>query len=248
MELVYPDKVTKNTKGKKYLCHQGVVKKMLMNLQKMSYSDISSKKEIELFYKQFSMIFLLLWKEYYSTQNIFWDPNSFILIQLLSFLKIDDCIIKNTFATMNFYRYGYTSINIDKDNFYKKIQKCGTSKKVLIPFIINFMDSSHANLLVLDESTKKAYRIEPNYGFEGYIKLYDTAITNRLESFFKDLGYSYSGFLPSSCEKKYHPGFCAFISIARYFYGITFTNEKLKNVIVSFIKSEYNQYCSKKLS
>ena len=96
MELVYPDKVTKNIKSKKYLCHQGVVKKMLMNLQKLNYSDNSSKKEIDLFYKQFNMIYLLLWKEYYSTQNIFWDANSFILIQLLSFLKIDDCIIKNT--------------------------------------------------------------------------------------------------------------------------------------------------------
>ena len=50
------------------------------------------------------------------------------------------------------------------------------------------MEGSHANLLVFDTQTKQVSRIEPNYGFETYNKLYNTSIDNRLEHFSQELG------------------------------------------------------------
>ena len=143
---------------------------------------------------------------------------------------------------MNFHRYGYSTINMQ----YGSLEKVNC-RKVLAPFIIVFMESVHANLLIFDKDSKKVWRIEPNYGFESYSELYNTAIENRLESFCDDLGYVYSGYFPASCQKMDHPGFCLFISAARYVFGIDLTPELLKEVIVGFFKREYNTICNKNI-
>jgi hypothetical protein len=237
MVVVEPDKIDKNIQGLKYLCHPGTVKKMLMNLQKLEYFD-------PMFYKQFYKIYILLWDRYYKLQQNFSDPNEFIIMQLLTYLNSGDCV--SSYATMNFTRYGYTSIYMDSINFEKNLKKAGC-QKILVPFIINFMEGSHANLLIFDKDTKQVLRIEPNYGFESYSGLYNTSIDNRLEHFSQELGYTYAGFLPSSCQKMYHPGFCAFISAARYVYGLELTPGVLKEIIIDFLKREYNRICNKNL-
>jgi hypothetical protein len=243
MNVVYPDPVDKKIRGKKYICHPGVIKKMLMNLQKMEYS---SNESINLFYKQYELIYLTLWKEYYIKQNFFQDPSSFFIVQLLKFLKVDDCILEKTFASMIFEEYTYSDIIIKP---WILLERLSTCNKILIPFIIQFSPTdAHANLLIIDVPTKKVYRVEPNVGFESYEKKYNVSIDNRLTHFATNLlGYTYAGYLPSSCQRMWHPGLCIFLSVIKYIYGKSLTNDQIKNTIVSFFKSEYNQICSKAL-
>jgi hypothetical protein len=161
-------------------------------------------------------------------------------------MGVSDCIVETTFATMNFNRYNYTPIYMDNEIFREQQHGCKTDK-ILVAFIINFMESSHANLLVFDKSIKKVFRIEPNYGFQEYNRLYNTAIENRLERFSEELGYIYSGYLPSSCQRMWHPGFCSFISVARYIHGLQLDAKMLQKIIVDFLKHEYNRICDKNL-
>ena len=44
-----------------------------------------------------------------------------------------------------------------------------------------------------------------------------------------------------------HPGLCIFLSVIKYTHGIELTNTQVKEIIISFFKSEYNRLCSKDL-
>ena len=230
MVIVYPDRV----KSKNYICHPGVIKKMLMNLQKLEdYNE---------FFKQYTLIYMLLWKRYYVKHNVFRDPGAFFIVQLLNFLKVDDCI-SSAYASMTFYEHEYSDIIIQTWILVQKLAEC---PKVLVPFIITFDDeTSHANLLIFDN--KQIYRVEPNAGFESYEKKYNTAITNRLEHFAQKIGYTYNGYLPSACQRMWHPGLCIFLSVLKYTVGISLTQDQVKKTIVEFFKSEYNRICFKSL-
>ena len=212
----------------------------LHKLSLMEYISSSSVKTVNAFFDQFNKIYMYLWEKKYTTQKVFWDPTTFLMIQLLSFMNVNkDCIIKNTFASMEFIPNWYTDIEMDIPLFEEKIKKCLLKKKtkVVLPFIITMKEGSHANLLILNTSEKIAYRIEPNYGNDPFIKKYNTAIENRLESFFPTIGYRYGSFLPTSCKKLYHGGLCLFIAVLRYVYP-KLTNEILKKTIINFFRSE----------
>jgi len=222
------------------ICKANVLKDMIMRLQKIEYG--TSKYSMELFYKQYYEIYTLLWRDYYSKNIMFKNLSTFFIIQLLTFIGGEDCILKRTQAYLQFNEHDYF-FTIQWWHLHAKLSKC-TDKKVLVPFIIQFTPTdAHANLLVVDAKLKKVYRIEPNYGFE---TKYDTVITNRLEYFASNLGFVYSGFFPSSCQKLWHPGLCLMLSVLKYKFE-TLTNDQIKSIIVSFFKSEYNRICSKNL-
>ena len=83
------------------------------------------------------------------------------------------------------------------------------------------------------------YRIEPNYGSIDWHKRYDKVIETLLTNEPNLSGWIYSGFFPSSKCDMYHPGFCLWISVARYIYGKKLDNNLLKKIIIDFFKDEY---------
>lgn len=242
--IVYPDKVNKKIYGRKKVCHPGFIKKMLMNLQKLEYTDTSSKEARAEFGKQYELIYTVFWNNYYMINENWINPSSFFIFQLLSFLGYDDCIMKHGISQLSFEPYEYHLIF--SYHILRNLMESCQGKKIIVPFILNFNGQAHANLLIVDTVKKKLFRVEPNYGYP--FKKYETAIENRLQSLASTFDLTYEGYLPSSCKKTDHPGLCVFISVLLYTHGIKLTNSQIKEVIVGFFKSEYNRLCGKQLN
>ena len=253
--IVYPDK--NRVHGKFKVCHPGIIKKMLMNLQKLEYTDTSSREKLIEFGKQYNLIYEIFWTEYYLQNELYKNAYVFFTVQLLKFLNVDDCILNKAYVRIQFTKYAYDLV-VMIHWLYIKLEKC-KGKKVLVPLILEFDESeesetieskyrsAHANLLIFDTNTKKVYRVEPNVGFSIFENKYNTAITNKLEILSKKFGFEYAGYFPSSCKKMGHPGLCMFLSVLKYTNGIELTNTQVKEIIVSFFKSEYNRLCFKQL-
>jgi hypothetical protein len=241
--IVYPDKINKKIKGRKKICHPGFIKKMIMNLQKLEYTENSSKETKQEFFEQYELIYQIFWTDYYAVNERWINENIFFILQLLSYLGFNDCILDRGTAQLTFEKYDYY-LQFSYHILDQKINEC-QGKKVIVPFIMNFNGEAHANLLIADTVTKKIYRVEPNYGFP--FKKHETAIENRLEHLAKMYNYTYGGYLPSSCKKTDHPGLCIFIAVLLYTHGIRLTNDQIKETIIGFFKSEYNRLCGKNL-
>ena len=214
-------------------------------LERLEYTDTSSKEKRELFGKHYDVIYGLLHDKYYK-MNKFDSKStySFLTIQLLKFLNSDDCFDTDVFIFFDFTEK-IPELKVDKPHkLIKKIDECRLGK-VILPFLLVFNDiESHANLLLFDIPNKKIYRIEPNVGF--YLEKNDI-IDEKLKIFANKFTYTFEGYLPSTCKKTYHPGLCAFLSVSKFIYGMSFTNQHVKDLIVRFFKHEYSRLCQKQL-
>jgi len=237
VKAIYPEK------GKN-MCHPGVIKKLIFNLNKMRYTDHSTLEEHEQFYKQYRIIYDIFYK-YWIDEPLDWTPDTRILFRLFDTLKPPDaCISRSVQINLSITTNGVI-FDFEPNEILEEIGKCD-KRYILFDFgIINYnnKNDNHANLIVFDKKLKNAYRIEPNYGFGGN---YDHLIDPNLTTGCKSINYSYKGFLPSSCKRIYHMGFCVILSIVKYIHH-EITNELLRKVIVNFFKSEYNRVCKKEL-
>ena len=250
--------------GIKKICHPGVIKKMIFNLEKMKYTSNSSLEEINEFFQQYELIYSIFNTEYWSKLRTYWNADINILFKLfesMNYLSKNTHFIKDTVAFFRivpkrtlFGKNLEESIMFDvyTEELINELNK-NKERFALLYFNLTLPEGGihgeHANLLVFDKNRKQIFRIEPNYGYADWHKKYDSIIEHKIKEYLhtelKD--YKFIGFFPSSCKPMYHPGFCLWISLVRYFYGMELSNEKLKKVIVTFFKKEYNEICNKNL-
>jgi hypothetical protein len=164
-------------------------------------------------------------------------------------LKEKPCLIEN--GTIAVVRENNDVLNLDTKNtapyeyFAEGFDICKRNKisRILIPIGIKNKlkrtgDSRHSNLVVVDISEKKAWRIEPNEVDKKNQNLFE----NILSDFFGKLGIKFEGFYPSSCPIK-HGGLCKYVVYAQYLYGDKITYENLKDIVIQFLKDEVQSLC-----
>jgi len=138
-----------------------------------------------------------------------------------------------------------TENTVPYDHFIEGFNICKKNKipRILIPIGIRNIkkktgDSKHANLVVVDISERKAWRIEPNDVDKTNQNLY----TKVLSDFFRPLGITFEGFYPNSCPIK-HGGLCRYVVYAQYLYGDKITYDNLKDIVIQFLKDEVRSLC-----
>jgi hypothetical protein len=128
--------------------------------------------------------------------------------------------------------------------FYKKsFDNCKNNlnlNRVMIPIGINNFknkgDSHHSNLIIIDLTEKKAWRIEPNNkAFDDFKQI--------LTPFFRQMGLEYSGFYHETCSIK-HGGLCKYVVYAQYMYGSQISHAIIKKIILRFLKDDIIELCS----
>jgi len=115
--------------------------------------------------------------------------------------------------------------------------------RIIIPIGIrnykNGGDSRHSNIIIVDLDTNEAWRIEPNKVNKRNIKRYKKV----LEDFFNLIGISFKGFYPETCPI-IHGGLCRYVTYAQYLYGKELDYNRLKNVILQFLKDDILELCT----
>jgi hypothetical protein len=96
----------------------------------------------------------------------------------------------------------------------------------------------HSNIIIVDLHTNEAWRIEPNDVDKKNIEMYETKLTE----FFNLFGITFKGFYPETCPIT-HGGLCKYVTYAQYLYGKEINYDKIKNVILQFLKDDILQLC-----
>uniref|UniRef100_A0A6C0AYU4 Uncharacterized protein n=1 Tax=viral metagenome TaxID=1070528 RepID=A0A6C0AYU4_9ZZZZ len=96
----------------------------------------------------------------------------------------------------------------------------------------------HSNIIIVDLHTNEAWRIEPNDVDKENIEMYETKLTE----FFNLFGITFKGFYPETCPIN-HGGLCKYVTYAQYLYGKEINYDKIKNVILQFLKDDILQLC-----
>jgi hypothetical protein len=96
----------------------------------------------------------------------------------------------------------------------------------------------HSNIIIVDLHTNEAWRIEPNDVDKENIEMYETKLTE----FFNLFGITFKGFYPQTCPI-HHGGLCKYVTYAQYLYGKEINYDKIKNVILQFLKDDILQLC-----
>jgi hypothetical protein len=177
------------------------------------------------------------------------DENRIKRLSLMSNQLPDKpCIIKNSTITFNAVR-GYINLNDLKTSspeyFKEMFDRCKNvlkQNRIIIPVGIrnynNGEDSKHSNIIIVDLDTNEAWRIEPNNVDERNIKNYERKLTK----FFNLFGITFKGFYPESCPIS-HGGLCKYVTYAQYLYGKELNYDKIKNVILQFLKDNMLELC-----
>ena len=250
----------KGSNFKNYMCNQTILRKMILNLEKMPYITVENRN---LFFSQVLLILKIIGEWYQSTGfDLFLHLN----YQLLNFLKGDACAIDNVRIMITNYNNKLNNFFANKRYFEKSIKECNKSIIVFPLLLVHSNQSEHANLLVIDIRNKLAWRIEPNAGTT--FDIYDKYINPNLLNFFKEYNIRYLYNFPGECPiwlnrlpqfiVKYiplspqpgtsyleHSGLCMFLSVGKFIYGKTLTNEILRDFIVRFFKNELKSICAK---
>ena len=250
--------------GKDYICHQGVIRKMLLNLENMEYpidSNNSSDDELRYrFFVQTEKIVNVL-SNYYS--DIGKDAYVYLTAQMLkSAIPQGVCVIDSMRVTINNYDSPIRSSLFYPKPLISAINKC-SSEIVLVQLLLNnTRQELHANLLVIGNGN--CWRLEPNAGTTW--DQYDPVVDSKLVIFCKDLKIKYRYAFPGMCPiwvnkiprwlaqmipvypgppMKYlkHGGLCMFLAVAKFIYSNRLNNTILKEFIVNFFKGELKFIC-----
>lgn len=157
VKAIYPE-------NGKNICHAGVIKSLIFNLNKMRYKDDSTLEEHEQFYKQYRIIYNIFYK-YWAEEPLDWTPDTRLLFRLFDLLKPPDaCISQKVQINLSITNFSVI-FDFEPNEILEEINKCD-KRYVLIDFgIINYnnKNDNHANLIVFDKKSKNVYRIEPNF-------------------------------------------------------------------------------------
>ena len=243
---------------KKYICHQSVVRSMIINLEKMSYITTEDRENFKIQTFKILMVISKWW--WYQNGE---DLVLYLLFNLFNYLGGEGCFYNKSELTIFHYNTPLAKPFYSSYTLNKKLFKTCNSRFLIIHVqLVPDSGLNHTNLLIMDSEKKIAWRVEPNNGpnWDGYA----TYVNPILSQFSKDFGLTFKGnysgdcplwiskipnvilkHLPISNTSNYlpHAGLCMFLSIGRYVYGNKLTDDILITFIIGFIKSEMKKIC-----